>query len=167
MRQKTYTQKTIRYWQKKSKMIQAEKYNMFLNWKNQCHQNDCPTQSNTWFNEIPIKWLITFSSKLEQNYLQFVLKHKRPQIAKSILIEKKGELKESCFLTWNYATKPESWYDTGKTQTYSSVTQVGTPGIYPHTCGQLIYDKGKNISWRKTVFSICGAGKTGQLYVKE
>ena len=37
----------------------------------------------------------------------------------------------------------------------------------PHTYGQLIYDKvGKNIQWRKDT-SISGAGKTGQLHVKE
>ena len=55
-----------------------------------------------------------------------------------------------------------------KPQTYSSMTQGRNPGIYPHTYGQLIYDKeGKNIQWRKTVSSICGAGKTVQLYVKE
>ena len=40
-----------------------------------------------------------------------------------------------------------------------------TPQTYGH---QLIYNKGgKNIQWKKTVSSISGAGKTGQLHVKE
>ena len=38
----------------------------------------------------------------------------------------------------------------------------GSPQINPNTCGQLTFDKGA-----KTASSISGAGKTGQLHVKE
>ena len=42
------------------------------------------------------------------------------------------------------------------------------PRINPHINGQLIYDKGIRIhNGEKTVSSVSGAGKTGQLHVKE
>ena len=46
--------------------------------------------------------------------------------------------------------------------------KIGSPEINPHIYGQLIYDKEARIyNGEKTVSSISGAGKTGQLYVKE
>ena len=41
------------------------------------------------------------------------------------------------------------------------------PRYKPCTYGHFIFDKGgKNIQWRKTPSSISGAGKNGQLHVK-
>ena len=38
----------------------------------------------------------------------------------------------------------------------------------PHLHGQLLYSKGGKINqWGKTLFSINGAGKTGQLHTEE
>ena len=53
-------------------------------------------------------------------------------------------------------------------QKYSSMEQNREPRKNPCTHGYLIFDKGsKNINGAKIASSINGAGKTGQLHIKE
>ena len=102
------------------------------------------------FSAIPIKLPRTIFTELEQNLLKFVWKHKRPRIAKDILIKKNGAggIRLLGFRLYYKATVIKT-YSTGTKTEYRSVEQ-DSPELNPHTYSQLIYDRGgKHIQWRK------------------
>ena len=119
------------------------------------------------FNAILIKLPLVYYTELDQKISQFVQKHKRPHIARSFLRKKNGinlpdfRIYYKAIVTkiiwyWHKNRNIERWKRwKAQRQTH---TAIGTLSL---TKEARIYDGEKIVS------SICGAGKTGQLHVKE
>ena len=67
-----------------------QRYSVFLDWKNQYCQNDYTTQGNLMIQYNSYQTTNAIFHRTEQKFFIFVLKHKRPQIAKAVLRKKSG-----------------------------------------------------------------------------
>ena len=145
---------------------------MFLYWKNQHCENDYTTQSNLQIQCNPCQTTNGIFTELQQKISQFVWKHKRLRIAK-VILRKKNRARGIRLPDFRLYHKAKSYSNQesmvlAQKQKYRPMEQDGKPRDKPtHMVTLFLIKEARIYSGEKAASSISGAGKTGQLHVKE
>ena len=146
-----------------------ERYSKFLGRKNQYSENDYTTKCNLQIHCGPYQITNGIFHRTRKKNLQFIWKHKRPQIAKAFLRKKNGAGGNNLpdFRLYYKATVIKTVWYWHKNRNMHQWNKIETPKINPCTYGTLFWAKEARIyNGAKTASSITAAGKTVQLHVK-